>query len=92
MAREGFPEARCLGPGTGEGHIHRPEQRRQGTGSVEIEEVAAGFAASRADSDQVKQTAVLVFSAVLGQETLQGGPVQVVVLQARFSISRFYRE
>jgi hypothetical protein len=40
----------------------------------------------------VKQAAVLVFSAVLGQETLQGSPVQVVVLQARFSVSRLYRE
>ena len=87
-----FPEARRLGPGAGEGHVHRPEQRRQGTGPVEIEEIATGFAAFRADGDQVKQAAVLVYGAVLGQETLQGGPIQVVVLQARFSVSRLYRE
>jgi hypothetical protein len=54
---------------------------------VKIEEIAAGFAAFRADGDQVKQAAVLVFGAVLGQEALQGGPVQVIVLQARLSVS-----
>jgi hypothetical protein len=92
MAREGFPEARRLGPGAGEGHVYRPEQGRQGTRPVEIEEVAAGLAAFRADGDQVKQAAVLVFGAVLGQEALQGGPVQMVVLQARLSVSRLHIE
>ena len=92
MAREDLPETWRLGPGAGEGDIHRSEQRRQGTGPVEIEEIAAGFAAFRADGDQVKQAAVFVFGAVLGQEALQGGPVQVVVLHARFSVSRLYRE
>jgi len=92
MALEDLPEARRLGPGAGEGHVHRSEQRRQGSGPVEIEEIAAGLAAFRADGDQVKQAAIFVFGAVLGQEALQGGPVQVIVLQARFSVSRLHRE
>jgi hypothetical protein len=55
---------------------------------VEIEEVAAGLAAFRADGDQVKKGAVLGLGAILSQEALQGGPLQVVVLQVSILRSR----
>ena len=49
---------------------------------MEVEEVTAGPAALRTDGDQVKKGAVLVLGAILGEEALQGGLGQMVVLQA----------
>jgi hypothetical protein len=85
MAGEGLPETGGLGAGEGQGDVDGSEERRQHAGPVEIEEVTASLPAAGTDGDQVEELAVLILGTVEGQQTLQGAPVQVLVLQARSS-------
>jgi hypothetical protein len=71
-----------LGTGSGEGGVDRTESGREGVGLVKLEQPAADLAAARADGEQVEEMLILFRGAIRGEQALQGGGIEVLVLHA----------
>jgi hypothetical protein len=75
-------ELRRLGAGAGESGVDRAEERGEGVGLVKLEQPAADLAAARADGEQVEEVFILFRGAIRGEQALQGGCIEVLVLHA----------
>jgi hypothetical protein len=71
-----------FGMGPGEGGVDRTEGGREGIGLVKLEQPAADLAAARADGEQVEEMLILFRGAIRGEQALQGGGIEVLVLHA----------
>jgi len=75
-------ELRRLGAGAGEGGVDGAEDWGEGLGLVKLEQPAADLSAARADGEQVKELLVLLHCPVCGEQVLQGGGIEMLVLHA----------
>jgi hypothetical protein len=82
---ERLQEQGRFGAGTGEDGVDKPEDRREGVGLAQLEEPAAGLAADGAGRQRMEEVLVLLGRAVDGEQTFQGGGIEVLVLHAFLS-------
>jgi hypothetical protein len=74
-----------LGAGSGENGVDESEDRREGMGLVQLEEPAAGLTTDRTGRQGMKEMLVLLDGAVDGEQTFQGGGIEMLVLHAFLS-------
>jgi hypothetical protein len=71
-----------FGSRAGEGGVDGTEDRGEGVGLVKLEQPAADFATAGADGEQVEELLVLLRRPVRGEQVLQGGGIEMLVLHA----------
>jgi hypothetical protein len=80
--KELFEEPGRFGAGPGESGVDRTEDRGKGVGLVKLEQPPADFTTTGADGEQVEELCVLFRRPVHGEQALQGGGIEVIVLHA----------
>jgi len=77
-----FEEPRRFGARPGQGGVDQTEDRRKCVGFVKLEQPAADLFTSGADGEQMEELLVLLRRPVRGEQALQGGGIEVLVLHA----------
>jgi hypothetical protein len=70
----------CLGTEAGERGVDESEDRREGVGSMKLEQPTSHLSAARANREQVEELLVLCRRPIRGQQVLQGGGNEMSVL------------
>jgi hypothetical protein len=71
-----------FGTGSGESGVDEPEDRGECVGLVQLEQPASGLPAAGTDGEQVEELRVLLRRPVCGEQVLQVGGIEVLVLHA----------
>jgi hypothetical protein len=80
--KELLQESGRLGTRPGEGGVDRAKDRWEGIGLMKLEQPAPDLSATSADSEQVKEMLVLLRRTIHGEQVLQSGSIEMVVLHA----------
>jgi len=75
-------EAGRLRARASEGGVDRTEDRGESVGLVKFEQPAADLSATRTDGEQVEKLLVLLHRPVCGEQVLQSGGIEMLVLHA----------
>lgn len=74
-----------FGAGAGEDGVDEAEDGREGVSLVQLEEPAAGLPADGTHCHEIEELLVLLNRAIDGEQALQGGGIEMLVLHAFLS-------
>ena len=80
-----FQKPGSLSAGPGEGGVDQAEHGREGLGLMQLEQPAACLSANRAGSQQVEELLILLRRSVDGEQALQSGSIEMLVIHAFLS-------